>query len=335
MVMDKSTLEWLLQPNCPSVRYDTLVDLLERPLSDPEVVSAQRAIMTTGLVPSILDKLAAPENEEHLHRFYHNKYRGLVWQLLVLAELGATSQEQIRYLGDHLLAHSQVVADGGFSTFPASRTAGGRAGVTIPCLAGNMVWALLRLGFRGDPRLERGMAWLIDHIALRDGEAAPEQKEIFLKHDDCWGTHTCFMGAIKPLKGLAAYPKEERTPAMEQAIADYAEFFLIHHVYKRSHDLTKVARPGWQRFAFPLMYQTDVLEILDILTGLGYRDPRMAAAIELVQAKQKANGRWQAENVSLNAKLLHPLSQEEQDKFVTLRAFRVLKRWNAGGSVSA
>ena len=44
------------------------------------------------------------------------------------------------------------------------------------------------------------------------------------------------------------------------------------------------------------MYQTDVLEILDILTTLGYKDERMQEAVDLVVSKQDDHGRWSLEN---------------------------------------
>ncbi len=40
------------------------------------------------------------------------------------------------------------------------------------------------------------------------------------------------------------------------------------------------------------MYQTDVLEILDILSELGIRDSRMNGALNLVVSKQDDMGRW-------------------------------------------
>jgi hypothetical protein len=39
------------------------------------------------------------------------------------------------------------------------------------------------------------------------------------------------------------------------------------------------------------MYRTDVLEILEILTRLGYKDERMQEAVDLVVSKQDPNGR--------------------------------------------
>lgn len=44
------------------------------------------------------------------------------------------------------------------------------------------------------------------------------------------------------------------------------------------------------------MYQTYVLEILNLLLDLGRRDPRMAEAVEVVREKQCGDDRWKLEN---------------------------------------
>ena len=103
---------------------------------------------------------------------------------------------------------------------------------------------------------------------------------------------------------------------------------MIHHIYKRSHDLSRVSKPGWLRFGFPLMYQTDALEILDVLTELGVEDRRMDEAIDMVLAKQDDMGRWRAESSYGSDRLVIPIGQkDEQSKWITFRAMRVLKRY--------
>jgi hypothetical protein len=102
---------------------------------------------------------------------------------------------------------------------------------------------------------------------------------------------------------------------------------LIHHVHKRSHDLRRVSKPGWLRFGFPLMYQTDILEILGILTGLGYRDERMQEAIDRVLLKQDKRGRWKLES-TFNGRFVADIEEKgKPSKWVTLNALRVLKRY--------
>ena len=136
------------------------------------------------------------------------------------------------------------------------------------------------------------------------------------------------MGVVKALKALSAMPDERRSKEINDTIEKAAEFLLIHYIYKRSRNLNKASKPGWLKFGFPLMYQTDALEILDILTELGIQDSRMDEAINLVIAKQDDEGRWKLENNYSNDRLLIPMGQKaEQSKWITLRAMRVLKRY--------
>ena len=46
-------LPWLLDPENPSVRYWTLVDILDRPANDPEVQEARAAIAQQPLVKEL------------------------------------------------------------------------------------------------------------------------------------------------------------------------------------------------------------------------------------------------------------------------------------------
>ena len=99
------------------------------------------------------------------------------------------------------------------------------------------------------------------------------------------------MSVVKMLKALAEIPSEKRSKEVKKTIKMGCEFMLKHHIHKRSHNLEKVSKPSWRKFGFPLMYQTDALEILDILTKLGYKDKRMQEAIDLVLSKQNNQGR--------------------------------------------
>jgi len=75
------------------------------------------------------------------------------------------------------------------------------------------------------------------------------------------------------------------------------------------------------------MYQTDALEILGILTKLGYKDNRMQDAIDLVVSKQDSQGRWVLEN-SYNGRYQVNIERKgEPSKWITLNALRVLKKY--------
>ena len=321
---------WLLEKENPSVRYFTLRDILDKPEHNLEVQQAKREIMQHGIVPDILRKQQEPMYLKTYPKFYSDKYKGLVWQLIVLAEMGAKTNSQIIEQCEYLLNNSQETEDGGFAMNIAAKKGGGRITEVIPCLTGNMVWSLIHFGYLDDPRLQKAIHWITRFMRLNDGVENNPQIPPYDRYEICWGKHTCFMGVVKVLKGLSAIPQEKRTNEVNDTINRIVEFLLIHHIFKRSHDLSKTSKPGWLKFSFPLMYQTDVLEILDILTELGINDRRMDEAIGIIIAKQDDMGRWKTENTSNTNRLLIPLEQkDEQSKWITFRAIRVLKRYNA------
>jgi len=168
--------------------------------------------------------------------------------------------------------------------------------MVIPCLTGNLVFSLVRLGMLDDPRVQRAVDWITTCQRFDDAEGEAPTGWPYDKLEMCWGRHTCSMGAIKALKALAEIPPERRTPAMHATISAGAEFFLRHHIHRRSHDLTRDSKPGWRRFGFPLMVQRpQALEILWILGRLDpayLRDERAREALDLVASRADAQGRW-------------------------------------------
>lgn len=164
-ILKADPTDWLLEEENPSVRYFTLKDILGRPEDDTTVQAARQEIMQTGMVRDILDRQREPAYFQTFSRFYTCKYKGLVWQLIVLAELGADVNPQIKEQCEYILSNSQETQNGGFSQHTAAKTGGGRLTEVIPCLTGNMVWSLIRFGYLDDPRLKKGIDWITDICA--------------------------------------------------------------------------------------------------------------------------------------------------------------------------
>lgn len=323
----KSTLEWLLEDENPSVLYWTLRRLLDREELDPQVQSARQLIMEKGTVPKILSGQKEGGFWENDSDFYvRTKYRGTVWQLIILAELGAEgSDPRIRNAGEFILKWSQDRESGGFAYRGSGPRGGNHSGV-IPCLTGNMVWALLRLGFGEDPRVREGIRWLDRYTRTDDGEARPPDTWPFNRWEQCWGRHTCIPGIVKALNAVSEIPPNLRSEEVEGLIARGGEFLLRHHVYKRSHDLERAAKPKWTRFGFPTMWDTDALEMSLVLLRLGFRDPRLQDAVDLINAKRDDQGRWALENTYNGRFRVNIERKGRPSKWVTLRALEALKR---------
>ena len=323
------TINWLLEDDNPSVKYYTLVDLLGKTFDDEEVTTAKEQIMKTGAVPKILSKQEPGGYWGIQNDFYvRSKYKGTVWNLIILAELGADGEDSsIKKTCEFIFKKSQDPTSGGFSY--ASTTAGGGApGKVLPCLTGNMIWSLIRLGYLDDPRVQKGIQWITKYQRFDDGEQNLPKDWPYKAHKACFSKHSCHMGVVKTFKALAEIPGNKRKPNVKNTINQAVEYLLIHHIYKRSHDLSKKSKPGWLRLGFPLMYQTDILEILDILTRLGIKDERMQDAMDIVVSKQDDQGRWILENTFNGRFITNIETKGKPSKWITLNAIRVLKKYN-------
>jgi hypothetical protein len=322
-------MDWLLEPTNPSVRYITLRDVLGKPETHPEVIQTKQKIMQTGVVPTILEKQKAKGYWEAPERFYTAKYKGTVWQLIILAEHFANEADsRIRNACEFILANSQDTESGGFAYNRSATKGGGRHSEVIPCLTGNIVFSLIRLGYLNDPRIQKGIEWITNYQRFDDRIATvPTGWPYDRLKTGCFSRHSCHMGAAKALKALAEIPEKKRKNAVKKTIEKGAEYFLIHHVFRSSHHLYKIPKPGWLRYGFPLMYQTDALEILGFLTKLGYHDERMQEAIDILISKQNTQGRWPLENTFNGRYQVNIEKKDEQSKWITLRAVQVLKKY--------
>jgi len=326
-LLNKDPTNWLLEKNNPSVRYFTLTEILNKSEIDDKVITTKDEIMKKGPVPKILNKQIKDGYWESKERAYTSKYKGTVWQLIILAELAANKKEErITRACEFILNNLQDHKSGGFSVWHSSKTGGGRYSGVIPCLTGNMVWSLIKFGYLEDIRVKNGIKWITTYQRFDDGIKQRPKGWPYDKATSCFSNHSCHMGVVKSLKALAEIPIKKRSKEVSTTIERAVEYLLKHHIHKRSHNLNKVSKPSWLRFGFPLMYQTDVLEILGILAKLGYNDIRMQKAIDLVISKQDEEGHWKLES-TFNGKFQTNIEQKDkQSKWITLKAITALKR---------
>ena len=323
-------LTWLLEPSDPSVRYAALTGFMGKPADDPEARAARAAIMSEGLVPELLSLQNEDGSWGDPERFYTDKFTGTVWTLLLLAELSADpAHPKIRQAGQFILERSLHPESGGFSYTTSAKTGAGLASGIIPCLTGNMAYSLIRLGFLDDDRVQQAIDWIVRLQRADDGTDQPPQDPVYARYKMCWGRHSCHMGVAKALKALVAIPPDRRTPAVSAKIDQLTDYFLAHHLYKKSHNLAEVSRPGWLKLGFPLMYQTDILELLDLFAELDLWDSRLQDARDIILAKRLPDGRWKLEN-SFNGKMNVRIEKKDKpSKWITLKAMRILQRFGS------
>jgi hypothetical protein len=339
----EDSLSWLLEPDPanPGVRCLALRDLLDRPAGDYELRSAQAEVMATGPVAAILDAQSPDGFWVKAGGGYSPKYRGTVWQIIFLAQLGADGTDpRVRRGCEYVLDHSRAPAPyGGFSASMDARPAG-----LIHCLGGNLCAALLDLGWLGDPRLDEALDWLARSVT-GEGVAPADQTDVLPRFYRCATSapgfvcaanahRPCAWGAVKGMLALGKVPEAARTPAMREAIDEGIRFLLGRDPAVADYPTWDDRPPSgsWFRFGYPIAYVTDVLQNLEALTDLGLGgDPRLRGALDLLLSKQDPQGRWRLE-YDYRGKTWYDLEEKRRpSKWVTLRALRVLKRADGRG----
>lgn len=330
MRVSDETLTWLLDPETPAVRHVTLRHLLGRSPTDPEVVAARQAAHETGPIPAILDAMAPEGYWIKEGAGYSPKYRGTVWSVILLSQLGATVQGDPRieracaYLLDNALA-----SQGRFGY-------NGRPSGNIECLQGNLLAALLDLGY-ADPRIDDAFAWAAQSVT-GEGVAPKTEKKAPLRYYAyncgpgfvCGANNSlpCAWGAVKIMLAFSKLPADRRTPEIERAIQQGVDFLFSVDPAEATYPTGYSDKPSrnWWKFGFPVFYVTDLLQLVEALVGLGYgHDPRLANALDLIRDKADDAGRWRIE-YRYTSKTIVPIeSRKQPSKWVTLRALRVLQ----------
>jgi hypothetical protein len=252
---------------------------------------------------------------------YSPKYRATVWSLLILAELGADPDEaRIRKACEYHLDHS-LAKNGAFSVYRKPVPSG-----AFHCLNGNMIFALQRLGYGEDPRVQAARDWLVHTIVgqppMTYAASAETVPGFGCRINE---EQPCAWGANKAIRALLNVPREARSSLVERALEAGAEFLLSRDPAVADYPYTGRVSSTWFKMGFPLSYWSDVLETVSNLVELGYgKDQRLSSGLQWIVGKQEDYGRWKLGN-SLNGKMWVDIEAKgKPSKWITLRALRVL-----------
>jgi hypothetical protein len=90
------SVSWLLEMDDPGVRYPAMHDLLDLPGDDIRLLEARQAAHQTGPIAEVLDHMEPEGYWMQPGSGYNPKYRSTVWSLILLAQLGASLEEDPR-----------------------------------------------------------------------------------------------------------------------------------------------------------------------------------------------------------------------------------------------
>ncbi|MBN1813805.1 MAG: hypothetical protein JXA14_18340 [Anaerolineae bacterium] len=290
-------LSWLLEEKNPSARYLALRHLLDCADCDSQAADARAAISEWPPVREILALMDPVDFWGQAEKPFYGGAMSTHATLHLLADLGMDLTPQLEAACENLLEHGQHER-GGFSD--------GTEGRVLLCHTGNAVQTLIHFGYRHDPRVKRALAYLAERCATSDGLTC-----LYADGEQCqWGI-------AKVLGAFANAPPADCTAEQEQTTA-----ILADAVLGCSLDC-KIQHPDWLNFGFPLDYQSDLIELCDVLARLEYgTDPRFQYLLDIVLDKQTAVGRWIKHN---GTRALQVEDVGQPSKWITIRALRAIK----------
>jgi hypothetical protein len=289
-------LPWLLEPENPSVRYWTLIDILDRPGTDPEVQETRAAIAQQPLVKELF-ALQRPEGYWGDESKPHTA-QGDVGALSLLYMLGVPPDKRTTAGCDSFLKNCQHEG-GGFSM-----TKKIRSGI-FPCTTGTHLPFLVYFGLGDDPRVRAAFAFLIEEMSTDDALDCGRYQ-----HRDC------LWGAISALDGLAVLPTDMRSEQSKRVVTKLANVLLdAKYDFEGEHK-------RWLTFGVPRVW--DLLSALKALTAHGYaHDSRFVPLLQRILNRQDDQGRWLCGSVSRT----WPIEKRNRpSKWITLDALRLLKQ---------
>ena len=146
-----NSTDWLLEESDPGVRYLALRDIVDA--GEKEVNEARQKAHSDGPISEILSNMEEEGFWVKPGAGYFPMYKGTVWAVISLAQLGAAidMDKRIEKACDYVLDHSLTK----YGQFTSTGTPAG----TLDCLQGNLCYSLIDLGCT-DPRLDQAYEWM-------------------------------------------------------------------------------------------------------------------------------------------------------------------------------
>jgi hypothetical protein len=305
-------INWLLDAD-PAIRWQVMRDLTEAPV---ELVAAERArVASEGWGPRLLDEqrpdgqwgdgLATPF-------WWSNLYT-----LLYLRDLGLDpASPRVRVAIDRVRRH--VTWGPWFGNAPFFE------GEVEPCINGRVVALGAYFGERSDRLVDRLLG---EQLADGGWNCEAERGSV----------RSSFHTTICVLEGLLAFEQAFGADSALAAARRRGQEYLLDRRLLRRLSSGDVIDQAWTRFAFPPLWHYDVLRGLDYLRAAGVRhDARVDDAVAIVSDRRRNDGRW-----LLDARHPDTLHEDvagivgEPNRWITLRALRVLRWFAAGAGVAS
>lgn len=307
-LQNKNITEWLMSGD-PSIRWQVMRDLLCKSENIFEVERKKIGVEGWG------EKLLSMQDIEGMWAgsLYSRKWISTTYTMLLLKSFGLSPKNSKAKKACKVLLNGGFYNDGGinyFSSLNHSET----------CVTG-MILSLLAYFHYDDERVDNLAEFLLSQQLADGGWNCQSFKG---------AKHSSFHTTISVLEGFREYEKldPKKHSDIRRSQLEGVEF-LLHHRLFRSHRTGKIFDARMTRFSFPPRWRYDILRALDYFLEANIPfDIRMNDAIEIVINRKRKDGKWLLQNRHPGKTFFEFEQVGRPSRWNTLRALRVLKKYN-------
>ncbi len=314
--------DWVLEGE-GYIEYRARLDLLGQSEGTIEVDSARRRMLQDPKIQALIVELKGwPGQVLSSHKSAGQHYHKLAF----LADLGLTKRDAgVDEVAQKIFAHQS--AEGAFQLPTNIPKHFGGAGEDTwgwaLCDAPITVYALAKLGYGDDPRVQKAAGYLAG-LAFPNGFHCTVSKELGRFRGPGRKDDPCPYATLVELKMLGQF--EELRHGSEAHTA--AECLLNLWQNSRSmHPYIFYMGTDFRKLKAPFVWY-DVLHVLDVLSQFSWLkgDPRLVDMASVVGGKADAKGRFTAESVWQAWGDWEFAQKKQPSRWLTLLALRALKK---------
>lgn len=302
--MTSEIIDWLLEGDV-AIQYQVHRDLLGNFRPD-----LQKRIEEEGWGARFL---AARRSEGHWGRgFYQPKWTSTHYTLLDLRTLEVSPDHTAIRDSVEIVASDHKGEDGGINPAKTIKE-------SDVCVSGMFLNYACYFGI-DEALLASVVDYVLDQV-MEDGGFNCERGRFGAVHSSMHSTACVLEGIYQYKRSGYGY----RLGELEAAAGSSVEFLLQHQLF-RSDRTGEIIHKDFLRLSFPGRWRYDILRALDCFQAAGIEwDLRMAPALEVLQRKRRADGRWPLQ-ARIAGKTHFEMEQAGRpSRWNTLRALRVLR----------
>lgn len=316
-------IKWLLNAGEPWTRYRVLLDLLDRSLSDPDVVNARAAMLAHPQVRALINA-AAEFSKTAITR--HNDAKHPLYKLSTLADFGIRVDDAgMKEIIQNII--SQQTPEGALqSQVEVPEVFGGKAGAQwawMICDAPTLLYILLTMGLTDELCLQRATNHLI-HLVNDNGWRCRVTPELGKFRGPGRKEDPCPIANVYALKALSMTPAYHDHPAVHLG----SEVLMSHWEHQKEVKMYLFGMgTDFHKLKYPFIWY-DLLHVVEVLSRFTFthNDPRFQQMLEAITQQADTEGKYTAGSMYQAWKEWSFANKKIPSPWLTLMILRIQKR---------